>query len=224
MRLRLSLFLLSFVSFLAFVLVSYSVAKEWWRQIDFDITVKLQDRISTNHDVFFSYFSLLGSAEVTVVIAFAAALFYLLRFKILAAIGWLMIIPASLVEVVGKLFLFHPGTPVIFHRSVVETELPSFYIHTNFSYPSGHMTRITFIITVFLILTLFSSNTVLLKAIKIFILLWFLSLMGLTRVLLGEHWLSDVVGGTILGFSAGFFAAGLILRRRGNVASIGEFV
>ncbi len=225
MRIKLSPFLLSVSLFFSFILLSLSVAKEFWRQIDFDVTVKLQDRISKEYDPFFSYFSLLGSAEVTLGITIAMVIFYLFRFRILAVIGWLMIIPASMVEIVGKLFLFHPGTPVLFHRSVIETQLPSFYIQTNFSYPSGHMTRTTFLVTVFLVLTLFQVKGLFLKTVNILILLIFLFMMVLTRLLLGEHWLSDVIGGGILGASAGTFAAALILSKKmKDIASAGTFV
>lgn len=38
-------------------------------------------------------------------------------------------------------------------------------------------------------------------------------MMTLTRVYLGEHWLSDVLGGGLLGIGMGLFATGLILRQ-----------
>lgn len=204
------LFFLSVLSLTIFTLFSYSVAKEAWQKIDFDSTVKLQDHLSRKFDLPFSYFSLLGSAEVTVGICLIAALWSLVRGRWLAILGWLMIIPASLAEVFGKLVLFHPGPPVLFHRSTLPTHLPSFYIHTDFSYPSGHMTRAIFIITVLVCLIIFSKNSF--SKITLLLLLFFLAgMMGLTRVYLGEHWLSDVLGGGFLGISFGLFASVLIL-------------
>src|SRR3989338_5704066 len=101
MRVRLGLFLLSVVSFVIFTTFSYIVAKEVFQQMDFDITVKLQDHISREFDIYFSYFSFIGSVEVTVGICFIIALFSLLKRKLIAFLGWLMIIPASIVEVAG---------------------------------------------------------------------------------------------------------------------------
>lgn len=230
------LFLLSVIFTLFFTFFSYTVAKEMWQKIDFDTTVKLQDRISPRVtkeqsrqidfgipvrlqdriarriDETFSYFSLLGSAEVTIGICLVLSFLAFLRRRWLAIIGWLMIVPASVAEVFGKLVVFHPGPPVFFHRSVLPTNLPSFYVHTNFSYPSGHMTRTIFIITVFLCMTVFSSRHIVPKFAVICALLLLAFLMGLTRVYLGEHWLSDVLGGGILGIAVGFFASMFILR------------
>lgn len=212
MKIKLPLLLLSVLIFSIFVAFSYSVAKESWQRIDFDATVKLQDRIPRDFDEIFSFFSLLGSVEITVGVAVILSILALVRLKIWTALSWLLILPASIFEVFGKLVLFHPGPPVLFHRSIIETYLPSFYVHTNFSYPSGHMTRTVFLITIFLLVVLFNRMNIFYKAILLGVLLSFGFLMALTRVYLGEHWLSDVIGGGLLGSSAGLFASIFIIK------------
>lgn len=206
------LFLLSLFCIFLFTFFSYTVAKERWQKTDFDTMVKMQDHISRRFDGVFSYFSLLGSAEITIGLCVVFALLALIRMRWLAVLGWLIIVPASLAEVFGKLMVFHPGPPVFFHRSILPTGLPSFYVHTNFSYPSGHMTRTIFIITVFAILLFFSSKNHSFRILMLVSLVALVFMMGMTRVYLGEHWLSDVIGGALLGAAAGFFASVLILR------------
>lgn len=210
------LFLLSLFCTFLFTFFSYTVAKERWQKIDFDTMVKLQDHINPERsrrvDGVFSYFSLLGSAELTIGFCVVFALLALIRMRWLAVLGWLMIVPASLAEVFGKLVVFHPGPPVFFHRSILPTGLPSFYVHTNFSYPSGHMTRTIFIITVFASLMIFSSKNYSYKFTTLSLLISLAFMMGMTRVYLGEHWLSDVIGGALLGSATGFFASVLILK------------
>jgi len=206
------LFLLSAIFIGLFTYFSYTVAKEKWTKEDFDTTVKLQDHISRKFDKYFSYFSLIGSVEVTVSFCVIMALLALTKFRWSAIVGWTMIIPASLGEVFGKLVLFHPSPPVFMHRLLLPTSLPSFYVHTDFSYPSGHMTRTVFIATIFLCILLLQSKNYLLKLVCLPSLLMFIFLMGLTRVYLGEHWTSDVIGGSILGIAMGFLASMLILK------------
>ncbi len=214
MKIRLFFFLTTLFFLFVFTVFSYSVAKEHWQQIDFDTTVKLQDRIPRKFDKYFSYFSILGSAEVTLMITSILAGAFLLKKRWLSIFGWMMIIPASLAEVFGKLVLYHPGPPVLFHRSLIETQLPSFYVHTNFSYPSGHMTRTVFLLTVLTLLAVFSKTDLSFKVIIVLGLGFLFFMMTLTRVYLGEHWLSDVIGGIILGIAFGFFATVFILPRK----------
>ncbi len=217
---RTKLFLLSAVFIILFTYFSYTVAKEKWTQIDFDTTVKLQDNISRKFDEYFSYFSLAGSVEITIGFCIVMAFLSLSRLKFLPFLGWLIIIPATLAEIFGKLVLFHPAPPNFFHRSIIAADFPSFYVHTDFSFPSGHMTRTIFIITIFISMVIFSSKNLLLKLISGCILIFLAILMGMTRIYLGEHWLSDVLGGVALGAGMGFFASGLILKpRKANIAA-----
>ena len=140
------------------------------------------------------------------------ALLSLFKRRVLPLLGWLMIIPASMGEILGKLILFHPGPPVFLLRSILPTNLPIFYVHTDYSYPSGHMTRTFFILTVLTCMLIFQSHKHFNKVISISIMVGLAILMGLTRVYLGEHWTSDVIGGSILGLAFGCFASVLILR------------
>lgn len=211
---RSKLLLLSFIFLGLFTYFSYTVAKETFQKLDFDTTVKLQDHISRKYDGIFSYFSLWGSAEVTLGFCLVLAILYLVRGSPLGFLGWLLIATATAAEIFGKLVLFHPGPPIFFHRSLLPTSLPSFYVHTDFSYPSGHMTRTVFIITILIVWVIASQKSMPEKLILLCILVGLALGMGITRVYLGEHWTSDVLGGAFLGAGMGFFASMLVLSKR----------
>lgn len=208
------LLIFSVIFILAFTQFSYTVAKERWTMVDFDFMVKIQDHIPRRFDRIFSYVTFLADIEFTLGFCIVASLVCALRRRFWAFLGWLMIIPASFAEIFGKLVLFHPSPPVFFHRTILPQNLPQFYVHTNFSYPSGHMTRTIFILSVLFCLIYFSKQGNVIKFIEVLALVGLAFIVALTRVYLGEHWLSDVLGGLLLGLSMGLFASILILPKR----------
>lgn len=196
---------LGLILFLAFIGFSYWVAKEVFTHLDFDLTVKLQDKIPRRFDYIFSWFSVLGSYQVTGVIWFV--IFFLMLFKrFWVTAASLFLLPLALaIEVFGKVFVHHPAPPVLFYRGVLDVELPLHYVHDLYSYPSGHETRTAFLI-VFLMLYLYFRHSYRVQVIAQPVLFGILAIMTVSRIYLGEHWTTDVVGGFLIGTSFGLLS------------------
>lgn len=191
--------LIFLIIFFVFTLV---VKKDNLAQFDFDMTVRLQDHIPEKFDTFFSLFSLLGSFEVTSVILLTLILFFVRKLRGFIVFGTYFF--GLLVEIIGKSILHHPGPPFMFLRYNIEFFFPSSYVQTDSSYPSGHSYRTTFLAALILYLILKSKKiNKLIKAVLISLLGAAVLIMLVSRVSLGEHWTSDVLGGAILGIGFG---------------------
>ena len=166
-----------------------------------------------------SIFSLLGSFEVTSLILIVI----LTKLKLKKGLIVLFVFGLGMgVELIGKIFLYHPGPPNIFFRYSLDVLFPSAYVQTGHSYPSGHSYRTAFLTLLLIYLTNVSKNlkSSAKKALSLSLRLTLL-LMLVSRVSLGEHWATDVVH---------IFAAGVnFFVRRNNIkkflaARIGQVI
>lgn len=203
MRKKFWLLFFSSIFFGLFLFFSYLVKKKLFTQIDFDLTVKIQNHIPKKYDEFLSYFSLIGSFEIYSLLIF---LIILIRKKIISFLVFIPFLGAHLIEIVGKTFIDHPGPPFMFARYKLIFNFPSSYVHPGGAYPSGHSLRTIFFVFLIIYLIIKSKIKIIYKIFLISFLLIFNFLMLISRISLGEHWTTDVIGGVFLGLSTIFLS------------------
>ncbi len=202
------LLFLSFVSLFLFVVLSKYEDRSVIRNLDFAVTVKVQEKIDKSAHLRLTSFvdtmmtgaTFFASPEFTSIVVLFLTIILFKKYR-----WYAMSIPIAFLCIVGielyaKSIVHHPSPP--FSMIKLPTSIfPANYINEQFSYPSGHAARAIFLA----ILSFFFLRKKLLLGI---LLVSYVLFVSVSRIYLGHHWFSDVIGGALL--ASGFAFAVLM--------------
>ena len=119
------------------------------------------------------------------------------------------------IEIFGKSTVEQLPPPQFMLRTEHLMDFPQFHIRQEYSYPSGHSGR-AFLLSTVLIIMIWQNRRLspLVKTVLIGGLIAYDIIMLVTRVYLGEHWLTDVLGGALLGVAFGLIIGTFLLDKK----------
>jgi len=186
-------------SAVVFLLLAALVALRLTGPSDLGWMLAFQSVASYPLDVVANLHTLIGLLNVTLPLA---AILCVVTWRRVGGQAWLaplFILATGAIELAFKYLVAHPGPPAEFVRAFAYLGPPAEW-RPPFSFPSGHLARLTFLSLVVIGLWPHRWLAVALAA--------FLAFSVFLRVYIGDHWISDALGGAALGSSAGALAVG----------------
>ena len=183
----------------AFVLLSVLAGTGLLYGLDLFVVRAVQSLSSELLDLVAIFLSAVGSWELSGVLLFALLVgLYWNGRRRLAGLLLIAFLITGLLEYMLKQFL---PVPPILSDTIIEADfVPLATVDRSYPYPSGHALRSTILVgTIYLL----SSN----YSLRAGLALLLLGMLA-SRVYLGVHWASDVVGGALLGAAAVLWAFG----------------
>lgn len=143
----------------------------------------------------------IGDFSVVVMLALAVLLILIIKRCYITAAFWgITFAGGIIIENILK-WLLHLPRPVNIYEGV-----------TSFSFPSGHVTRVT-VFLIFLAILLSINSKTIFRWLSFTISLFIIFFIALSRLYLGVHWFSDVLGGFFVGWMWASFIGILYLRQ-----------
>ena len=199
--------------FAAFVVLSLFVNAGAFDRLNLRMTTYLQGRGSTGQDIGLGIFSYLGSIEVTLLVAALIGIALFRGLRLLAVLPVAFVLTGSLLELIGKQLIHSPAPGKAFQR--FPDFLPGLaHKFGHYSFPSGHVLRATLTYGLVLYLSerweLFGRDSSRLSPVLVLVVFF----VGYGVVYLGWHWLSDALGGFLLGLTLLFALIAYLERKR----------
>ncbi|MBM4420982.1 MAG: phosphatase PAP2 family protein [Chloroflexi bacterium] len=166
------------------------------KAVDRDFTLWVQSFASPALDRVANLSTILGQSTLGGAAALALSLLLFARGARWAALAPLLIGVTVLIELPGKLLLTHPSPPHEFIRTSFNPL--GIHLRTPSSFPSGHVARTVFF--AWLLWELVPARPLR------FLVLAVATVTPLLRIYLGDHWVSDTIGGVATGTIAGVLA------------------
>lgn len=211
---RLRLVLLGIALLLSFTIFSRDVKRGDMKEMDFAVTVKVQERIDNSSRLRLARLTgeimegatFLASPIISIIAVIIITFITFIKRKEFRAAALIILLVFGLMtfaEIYGKSVVHHPAPPFFLLKNPT-TIFPKYQVLENFSYPSGHAARAMFL-AILLFFTIKKYVWVMVS------LVLFVILISISKIYLGHHWLSDVIGGLILGSASGLLTIPLIL-------------
>ncbi|MCB0194114.1 MAG: phosphatase PAP2 family protein [Anaerolineae bacterium] len=185
-------FIITYLAFTTFGgLADQVVESEGVVHFDQDLATALHENANDFQSTLFRVITDFGGRIATIVIGLGVGLWLLLRKHKILLVSWAVaILGSSLLNAVLKL-AYQRSRPTFENPLLVET----FY-----SFPSGHaMGSVIIYGMLAYILNVLFADTAWKRVVLICITAWFILFIGFSRMYLGVHYFSDVVGGYIAG-------------------------